>query len=372
LASNDRLYFDGKVGLQQRVLPGYRIPFFDQLSSACAGFELFAGSPKTGEAILAGEGPEHARWVRANNRHLLGGPLYLLRQPGLLDWLDRWRPELLILEANSRYVDNWRALAWARRNGVRVVGWGLGAPALSRSLAPTAWLWRNFLARFDGLIAYSSRGAAEYRRTGLAEERIFVATNAVVNAPSEPVHRQAPLGRPLHLLFVGRLQPRKGVGRLLRACADLGPDQVVLRVVGSGPDLARLQHLAKAEFPAAEFPGSQRGEALLASYRWADIFVLPGTGGLAVQQAMAHGLPVIVGQGDGTQADLVREENGWLVLEDTESALRRAIEQALASRADLPAMGMESTAIVAQEVNVEAMVRTFVSAMRTVTEAAVR
>jgi glycosyltransferase involved in cell wall biosynthesis len=136
--------------------------------------------------------------------------------------------------------------------------------------------------------------------------------------------------------------------------------------------LARLQHLAKAEFPAAEFPGSQRGEALLASYRWADIFVLPGTGGLAVQQAMAHGLPVIVGQGDGTQADLVREENGWLVLEDTESALRRAIEQALASRADLPAMGMESTATVAQEVNVEAMVRTFVSAMRTVTEAAVR
>ena len=28
---------------------------------------------------------------------------------------------------------------------------------------------------------------------------------------------------------------------------------------------------------------------------------------------MSHGLPVIVAQGDGTQDDLVREENGWQI-----------------------------------------------------------
>ena len=51
--------------------------------------------------------------------------------------------------------------------------------------------------------------------------------------------------------------------------------------------------------------------------------MLPGTGGLAVQQAMAHGLPVIVAQGDGTQDDLVRPENGWQIPPDDLAALTR-------------------------------------------------
>jgi hypothetical protein len=32
-----RSVFPGKVGLQQRVLPAYRIPFFDRLAEACEG-----------------------------------------------------------------------------------------------------------------------------------------------------------------------------------------------------------------------------------------------------------------------------------------------------------------------------------------------
>ena len=37
----------------------------------------------------------------------------------------------------------------------------------------------------------------------------------------------------------------------------------------------------------------------------ADIFVLPGLGGLAINQAMAYGLPVVCAEGDGTEKDLV-------------------------------------------------------------------
>ena len=43
-----------------------------------------------------------------------------------------------------------------------------------------------------------------------------------------------------------------------------------------------------------------------AHFAGADLFVLPGTGGLAVQEAMSYALPVIVAKGDGTQEDLVR------------------------------------------------------------------
>ena len=44
-----------RLGLQQRVLPSYRVPFFDALARTCAGgLGLFAGQPRPGEMIDTG------------------------------------------------------------------------------------------------------------------------------------------------------------------------------------------------------------------------------------------------------------------------------------------------------------------------------
>ncbi|MEK6587597.1 MAG: hypothetical protein AABY97_01990, partial [Chloroflexota bacterium] len=45
--------FAGRLAVQQRVLPAYRVPFFDQLARHCeGGLSLFAGEPRAREAIL--------------------------------------------------------------------------------------------------------------------------------------------------------------------------------------------------------------------------------------------------------------------------------------------------------------------------------
>ena len=95
----------------------------------------------------------------------------------------------------------------------------------------------------------------------------------------------------------------------------------------------------------------------------ADLFVLPGTGGLAVQEAMSHGLPVIVAQGDGTQDDLVRAGNGWQIPPNDFDALLAALRDALSDPARLRAMGAESYRIVSEEINLEKMVEAFVQAV---------
>jgi glycosyltransferase involved in cell wall biosynthesis len=97
-------------------------------------------------------------------------------------------------------------------------------------------------------------------------------------------------------------------------------------------------------------------------YSRADLFVLPGTGGLAVQEAMAYGLPVIVAEGDGTQDDLVRSGNGWLIPSDNEQALRETLEEALTDPMRLHKMGAASFNIVQEEINIEHMVEVFVEA----------
>ncbi len=361
--------FSGKVGLVQRVLPDYRAPFFNALGQACEhGLGVFAGKPRPAEMIKTAAGLEHARLTRGTNLHLFRGSLYLCLQIGLMRWLKTWDPDVLIVEANPRYLRTTAALRWMHRLGRPVIGWGLGSPPID---GPLAGLHRRrrltFLRQFDTLITYSQAGAAEYARLGIPAEQIFVAVNAVTPRPAHPMPAR-PLperGQPARVLFVGRLQARKQIDNLLSACGKL-PDglQPMLVIVGDGPERERLESLAQEIYPRARFTGALYGDALAEQFRTADLFVLPGTGGLAIQQAMSYGLPVIAAEADGTQADLVRPANGWHVPPNDLPALLNALSEALGDLPALRKMGAESYRIVAEEVNLDQMVSVFISALK--------
>ncbi len=362
-------HFSGRLALQQRVLPLYRRPFVDALASACQdGLSIFAGKSLPGEGIVTTTGLETADFVPARNWHFANpsSPFYLCWQWGLLRWLRDWNPDALIVEANPRYLSTRLAVMWMHARGRIVLGWGLGAPPLSGILAP---LRRNsrltFLRSLDGVVAYSQKGAQEYRTLGLSPERIFVAVNASMPKPTSPPPERLPhfRGRPI-VLFVGRLQARKRIDILLRACAALPDDlQPRLIIVGDGPARHEFETLAEEVYPSAEFVGAKYGDEVASYFAAADLFALPGTGGLAVQQAMSYGLPVIVAQGDGTQDNLVRPENGWQVPPGDQAAFSQTLRQALSDVSRLRHMGAESYRIVTKEVNVESMVADFVKAL---------
>lgn len=360
--------FSGRLAIQQRVMPTYRAPFFDSLAQSCTGgLGLFAGEPRPEEHISTTDQLEWAVFTKARNIHFLNvqSSFYYCWQQGLVSWLEKWQPDVLIAEANPRYISTNKAVEWMHQRSRPVLGWGLGAPAIRGGLAR----WRQqarsrFIRQFDGMIAYSQRGADEYAALGVPTERIFIALNAVSPRPSQAyIERPAFFsGRPV-VLFVGRLQARKRIDNLLYACAALPLEkQPRLIVVGDGPQRAAFENLAQTIYPSAEFTGALHGEALEANFRMADLFVLPGTGGLAVQQAMSYGLPVIVAQGDGTQDDLVRPGNGWTIPPDDLSALQMSLEEALEDVKTLRTKGAESYRIVAQEINLERMVSVFLQA----------
>ena len=357
--------YSGRLGLQQRVLPGYRVPFFDMLAGACTGgLGVIAGYAREGESIAPGE-LRMAKQFNAQNVHLLGGPFYMCWQRGLTRWLKEWDPDALIVEANARYVATSAAVRWMHARGRKVIGWGLGEPRLTGPLAEMRRQRRyRFIRQFDGLIAYSQRGADEYAALGFPKQHIFVAPNAVAARPTEPPpHRSASVVRPT-VLFVGRLQKRKRVDSLLRACAQMPEPQPRLIIVGDGPERDYLETVAKGVYPDAEFKGARHGDELKPFFAEADLFALPGTGGLAIQEAMANGLPVIVAKGDGTQDDLVRAGNGWQITPEDEGALAAAMKEALSDVGRLRRMGAESYRIVREEINLEKMVEVFVEAVR--------
>jgi glycosyltransferase involved in cell wall biosynthesis len=378
--------YTGKVGVQQRVLARYRVPLFDQLALELpGGLEVFAGEPRPEEHIVTGTGIPNATYVEARNRHIGRGPLYFCWQRGYKRWLKSANLEALIVAADPRILSTYLAIRYMHSRRRPVIGWGLGTLNESSGrvgLSVLSRLRSRFYRSFDAVIAYSSKAADDYRRAGIPDERIFIAHNAVSTEAADAARTRFPSDgeevrkwRSDHglsgmtLICVGRLISAKRLDLLIEACRSIG-DGCELLIVGDGPERARLERIAAKRFPSTTFLGHQEGDALSIAFASADVFVLPGTGGLAIFEAMAYGKPVIVGQGDGTEADLVREgRNGRLVRPDDLGELTGAIRKYVGHPEMIVSEGRESRKIIDEEASIERMVLTFVSALKYAVEA---
>ena len=364
---------EARVGLIQRCLPNYRAPFFNLLGSVCrGGLSVTSGNLRPDEAIETCSSLAQAQLTLLKNAYFLKGSLMLCWQQGILHWLASWDPDVLIVEANPRILSTRQAVTWMRKRRRSVIGWGLGSPApVGAGKALRLLSRQSLLKQFDALITYSQQGKEEYAAAGFDPGRIFIAHNAVEARPQHPAQLRPPQyvdGKAV-VLYVGRLQERKRLDVLMQACAALPqPLQPHLWIVGDGPAKDRLQSLAQNVYPTTRFYGALFGEQLKPVFEAADLFVLPGTGGLAVQQAMSHALPVVVAEADGTQSDLVRPQNGFLNPPGDVQQLTTTLQNALADPAKLRKMGQESFRIVSEEINLENMVQGFADAICAVLE----
>ena len=133
------------------------------------------------------------------------------------------------------------------------------------------------------------------------------------------------------VLFVGRLEPYKGVEVLLSAFARSvqGENELRLAIVGDGSLRPRVEALALDHDRRIIYLGRLSGDDVLRAYVAADFVVLPSLTdgwGLVINEAMACGLPVIVTDRVGCADDLVRDgETGLMVRAGRESELAAAI-----------------------------------------------
>jgi D-inositol-3-phosphate glycosyltransferase len=155
-------------------------------------------------------------------------------------------------------------------------------------------------------------------------------------APEQPV-----------LLFVGRLQPLKGIDILLRAAQIVQQQYPSLQVlvIGGGVDIQddhetqerqRLQALSQELGLACrvQFIKAQPQEILVQYYAAADVFVMPShyeSFGMVVLEAMACGTPVVASNVGGLTSTVVHGSTGLLVPAGDWHAFAQAIVRLIAS-----------------------------------------
>jgi glycosyltransferase involved in cell wall biosynthesis len=174
---------------------------------------------------------------------------------------------------------------------------------------------------------------------------------AVVPNGIDVPHRGSPQERTKSILFLGRVHPVKGVPLLLKAWAAVEHDfpAWTLRIAGSDAGyygvsghLSEVKTLAKQlGLARVDFAGEVLGDNKRSLLQSASVFVLPTKGenfGIAVAEALAHGMPAIVTKGAPWQG-LEENRAGWWI-DFGVDALVHALRQAIRTPPDeLAAMG---------------------------------
>jgi len=242
--------------------------------------------------------------------------------PGVRQEIARGRFDAFIVPGWALW-SYWQAVRACRRVGVPVLVRGDSQlrgrrNALLRSAKEVAF--SRLLRYFDGYLYVGQRNREYLLHYGAPASRLTFSPHCVDNdafragtvAARQRVEGEGAqrTGR-RRILFVGKLVQRKNPLDLLRAAALLQNQGQSLEVafVGSGELAGSLEEFARTAGVAVQFHGFVNQSQLPAIYASADVIALPSdateTWGLAINEAMACGVPAVVSDAVGCGPDLV-------------------------------------------------------------------
>jgi len=151
----------------------------------------------------------------------------------------------------------------------------------------------------------------------------------------------------INILFVGRLEKRKGLNYLLEAHKQIKQEMPNFRLIVVGPG-TRLRNkyekrVAQNGLKDVVFVGYVSHDELPRYYKTADIVCAPATGkesfGIVLLEAMALGKPVVASNIDGYASIMTHGVEGLLVPPRDEKALAQALVSLMASESLRQQMG---------------------------------
>jgi len=233
------------------------------------------------------------------------------------------------------------------------------------------WLYN----RPDAHVCYVDEGKVIYGSYGVASPKIFITRNSpdtdlLAEVRTKLERKKKPVRRPYRIIHVGRLVEWKRVDMLIECIPSVREffPETELVIIGEGPQKEALQELVKrlgldsvTQFAGGVYEPEALGEFLLG----ASLFVIAGMGGLAINDAMAFGLPIICSICDGTEKALVRNgENGYLFQDGDSHDLARVIKAVFSHPQQMRLMSDRSSDIILNNININTVTAEYNRAFR--------
>jgi L-malate glycosyltransferase len=142
-----------------------------------------------------------------------------------------------------------------------------------------------------------------------------------------------------YILCAGRVVQRKGYQYLIRALAKLDKN-IHVNIVSEGPDIEKLENLA-TDLGVKDRIVFQSKDHYIEYDEWykffaaSDLFVMPSLHegmGIAIQEAMEFGLPVVSTNSGGQKDLIIEERNGYLIDPKSVNQLVKTITKVFLSR----------------------------------------
>ena len=206
---------------------------------------------------------------------------------------------------------------------------------------------RTFVKDVDCVIAVCEWVRDLIVRNGIPSEKVTLCRQGLAYtgemAPGSPEGGVSPGGRsaPLRMVFLGRLDPGKGLHILIRAIRELSEESVTLDIYGiqqEGNKEARYRHYLQdlmSGDPRIRFVPSLPNSELMGRLREYSIVAVPSqlleTGPMVVLEAFSAGVPVLGSRLGGISELVQHEVNGLLVeprsIGDWSRPIRRLLEE---------------------------------------------
>ncbi len=246
-----------------------------------------------------------------------------LRNPSLVERVMQWQPDAVHITGWA-WLSHLLALRAFFKRGVRTLFRGDSHLLDASRCGPRWWLKRAVLRRVfrwpTEFLYVGSANRAYYEAFGVEAPRLHWCPHSIDVArfaePAERLEREASewrwrlgIGDQRVLLFAGKLERKKRPLELMRAVRSHGDPGIVLVLVGGGELEDEVQAFAATDPERFRVLPFQNQGRMPVVYRLGDIYVLPSafgeTWGLAVNEAMACGRPVIVSDRVGCAPDVI-------------------------------------------------------------------
>jgi len=367
-----------KIVLITPRLQHYRLSFYEKLSMI-NGYHLDVlygiNNNEDGKAGYTGETKFSSTGFKELKYRIL--PFEIVYNPGMYARIKEINPDMIIMLASTGNITYRRIINRARKKGRKIIIWTSGwdpgrAKGLLMSLKNS--LVSSFYKKADFFLTYSTYANRYVESMGIDKSKIELCYNGIeiddlrndsvrILSESQEIIRKYNLEGHITFLYVGGLIPEKRADLLIDAFAGLREmySNIKLMIIGDGPLKTMIEEkIRKLDDPNILFLGRIiRGvDPFFAA---SDCLVLPGAGGLALNQAMFWKKVCIVSKADGTEDDLVIEDvTGYRFRDNDPGSLISAMDKRInESYGKVQVMSENANRIILDKSNVNNMVNVF-------------